>query len=234
MNIHYLQHVPFEGLGSMEAALIAGGHQLSSTHLYKNQRLPSLKNIDWLIVMGGPMGIHDEAEYPWLLPEKKFIQQAIESGKTVLGVCLGAQLIAAAMGAEVYKNDHKEIGWFSINRSPEADTTIIATAIPQQAEVFHWHGDTFNVPAGAKSLASSNACQNQGFIFDDRVVGLQFHLETTPELIQELINNSRHELDCSSYVQSEEEMLANPQRFARINQIMAAILETLEKNTNNR
>lgn len=151
-----------------------------------------------------------------------------------MGVCLGAQLIAAAMGAEVYKNDHKEIGWFSINRSPEADTTIIATAIPQQAEVFHWHGDTFNVPVGAKSLASSNACQNQGFIFDDRVVGLQFHLETTPELIQELINNSRHELDCSSYVQSEEEMLANPQRFARINQIMAAILETLEKNTNNR
>ena len=156
MNIHYLQHVPFEGLGSMEAALIAGGHQLSSTHLYKNQRLPSLKNIDWLIVMGGPMGIHDEAEYPWLLPEKKFIQQAIESGKTVLGVCLGAQLIAAALGAKIYKNSHKEIGWFKINRNPQAETTILATAIPPQAEVFHWHGDTFDLPDDSLTIAESH------------------------------------------------------------------------------
>lgn len=215
----------------MEPALLAGGHQLSSTHLYKNKPLPLLKEIDWLIVMGGPMGIHDEAEYPWLAAEKKFIHQAIEAGKTVLGICLGAQLIASVLGAEVYKNRHKEIGWFSIDRSSKADSTIISTAIPRQAEVFHWHGDTFAIPAGAKPLASSSACQNQGFIFDDRVVGLQFHLETTPELIRELINNSRHELDGSSYVQSEEEMLANPQRFNRINQIMAAILETLEKNT---
>jgi hypothetical protein len=105
----------------------------------------------------------------------------------------------------------------------------LASAIPQQSEVFHWHGYTFDIPAGSKPLASSNACQNQGFIFDNRVVGLQFHLETTLELIQNLINNSRDELDGSSYVQSERQMLANPQRCARSNQIMTAILETLEK-----
>ena len=229
MNIHYLQHVPFEGLGSMEPALKASGHQLSSSHLYENQLFPALEEIDWLIIMGGPMGIHDEAEYPWLKPEIEFIQQAIEAGKTVLGICLGAQLIAAALGAHVYKNSHKEIGWFKIYLNPEADTIVLASAIPQQAEVFHWHGDTFDIPAGSKPLASSNACQNQGFIFDNRVVGLQFHLETTLELIQNLINNSRDELDGSSYVQSEGQMLANPQRCDRSNQIMTAILETLEK-----
>jgi len=227
MNIHYLQHVPFEGLGSMESALKTGGHQLSSSHLYKDQSLPALEEIDWLIIMGGPMGVQDETEYPWLKSEKEFILQAIESGKIVLGICLGAQLIAAALGAQVYKNRHKEIGWFDIHRDATADTNALATTIPQQAEVFHWHGDTFDIPAGAQPLASSSACQNQGFIFDNRVVGLQFHLETTPELIQDLINNSRDELDGSRYVQSEEEMLAKPQRFARINPIMAAILETL-------
>jgi GMP synthase-like glutamine amidotransferase len=230
MNIHYLQHVPFEGLGSMESALKASGHRLSSTHLYENQLFPALEEIDWLIIMGGPMGIHDETKHPWLQPEKEFIQQAITAGKTVLGICLGAQLIASALGAHVYKNQHKEIGWFNIHRDPKADTTVLASAIPQQVEVFHWHGDTFDIPAGAAPLAFSSACQNQGFIFANRVVGLQFHLETTPELVQELINNSGDELDGSSYVQSEEEMVAKPQRFTRINQIMAAILETLERN----
>ena len=230
MNVHYLQHVPFEGLGSMESALKTGGHQLSCTHLYKDPIFPSIEKVDWLIIMGGPMGVHDETEHPWLKPEKEFIHQAIATGKTVLGICLGAQLIASALGSHVYKNQHKEIGWFDIHRNSKADTTVLSSAIPQQAEVFHWHGDTFDIPAGAQPLASSRACQNQGFIFDNRVVGLQFHLETTPELVQELINNSRDELDGSSYVQSEQAMVARPQRFTRINQIMAAILETLERN----
>lgn len=230
MNIHYLQHVPFEGLGSMESTLQASGHRLSSTHLYEKQLFPALEEIDWLIIMGGPMGVHDETEYPWLRPEKEFIKQAITAGKTVLGICLGAQLIAAALGAHVHKSQHKEIGWFNIHRDSKADSTVLAAAIPQQAEVFHWHGDTFDIPTGATPIASSRACQNQGFIFDNRVVGLQFHLETTPELVQELINKSRDELDGSSYVQAAEEMVIKPQRFTRINQIMAAILETLERN----
>ncbi len=231
MNIHYLQHVPFEGLGSMKSLLETGGHQLSSTHLYKGQPLPAVEKIDWLIVMGGPMGIQDEAEYPWLRQEKEFIQLAIASGKTVLGICLGAQLIAAALGAKVYRNRHREIGWFSIDRSPETDTTILSAAIPEQAEVFHWHGDTFDLPAGTKLLASSSACRYQGFILDNRVVGLQFHLETTPESAQTLIHHCRDELDDSRYVQSEKEMLSDPTKFSLINKIMANILVCLEKQT---
>lgn len=231
MNIHYLQHVPFEQLGSIEAKLTGKRHQLSSTNLYKNELLPTVDNIDWLIIMGGPMGVYDEGEFPWLKQEKDFIRQAIKSGKIVMGICLGAQLIAAALNAKVYKNRHSEIGWFDLKRHPEAENTILSSAIPPQAEVFHWHGDTFDIPAGAKSLASSAACPNQGFILDNRVVGLQFHLETTPASAQALINKCRDELDGSVYVQSEIEMLSDPRRFSRINQIMAAILDALEKQT---
>lgn len=229
MNIHYLQHVPFEELGSIEAELKKRKHQLTSTNLYKNEPLPTIDNIDWLIIMGGPMGGHDEDKYPWLQKEKRFIQQAIKSGKIVLGICLGAQLIAAALDAKVYKNRHSEIGWFNIKRHPEAESTILSSAIPPQVEVFHWHGDTFDIPTGAKSLASSAACPNQGFILDNRVVGLQFHLETTPTSAQALINKCRDELDGSVYVQSEEEILADPRKFLRINQIMANVLDCLEK-----
>ena len=232
MKIHYLQHVPFEELGSIEAELTGRGHRLTSTNLYKNESLPTVDNIDWLIIMGGPMGVYDEGEFPWLKQEINFIQQTIKSGKIVMGICLGAQLIAAALDAKVYKNRHSEIGWFNINRHPEAESTILSAAIPPQIEVFHWHGDTFDIPAGAKSLASSATCPNQGFILDNRVVGLQFHLETTPTSAQALINKCRDELDGSVYVQSESEILADPQRFSRINQTMANILDCLEKQAN--
>jgi GMP synthase-like glutamine amidotransferase len=231
MNIHYLQHVPFEGLGSIEPELTAKGHHLTNTQLYKNEPFPAVDTIDRLIVMGGPMGVHDENEYPWLKREKQFIKQVIESGKIVLGICLGAQLIAAVLGAKVYKNRYREIGWFNIDRSAAAATTILSSALPEQAEVFHWHGDTFDIPFGAELLVSSDSCKNQGFILDNRVIGLQFHLETTPELARALINNSADELDGSRYVQTEKEMLANPQRFSRINQIMSEVLDALEKRT---
>jgi len=229
MRVHYLQHVPFEDLGSIEPVLKEKGHQLSATHLYADQPLPLLHDIDWLIVMGGPMGIYQEDIYPWLRMEKKFIQEAIQSGKTVLGICLGAQLIADALGGRIYKNRHREIGWFNITRLAQASNTILSEAIPEQAEVFHWHGDTFDIPQGAVALASSEACENQGFIMDDRIVALQFHLETTPESASLLVENCGDELDGSAYVQSGSELLSNSQRFTSINQIMLSVLEALER-----
>jgi len=228
MKVHYLQHVPFENLGSIEPVLKEKGHQLSATHLYADQPLPLLNDIDWLIVMGGPMGLYQEDIYPWLRMEKKFIKEAIQSGKTVLGICLGAQLIADALGSRIYKNRHREIGWFNINRLAQASNTILSEAIPEQAEVFHWHGDTFDIPQGAVALASSEACENQGFIMDDRIVALQFHLETTPKSASLLVENCGDELDGSAYVQSENDLLVNSQRFSSINQIMLSVLEALE------
>ena len=227
MRIHYLQHVPFEGLGSIEPSLAEKGSILSSTRLYADPAFPETQSFDGLIVMGGPMGIYDEDGYPWLTDEKSFIGEAIESGKWVLGICLGAQLIANVLGAKVYKNRYKEIGWFDIAITPEMGSTILHGSIPSPLKVFHWHGDTFDLPTGAVNIASSEACRHQGFILDNRILALQFHLETTPESARALIKNSRDELDNSKYVQSEKEMLARPARFEHINKVMKKVLERL-------
>ena len=229
MRIHHLQHVSFEGLGTMEPLSRLKGHRLSSTHFHHGDPLPAMEEFDWLIVMGGPMGVHDEIQFPWLKAEKKFIRKSIEAGKIVLGICLGAQLIADALGAQVFKNEYREIGWFPIVRKIDANDSDFAGVFPETLEVFHWHGDTFEMPKSAKLLASSEACRNQGFIWDSRVVGLQFHLETTAETAAALIQNCRAELDGSKYVQSEAEMLSDETKFLRINTIMHALLERLER-----
>ena len=228
MRIHHLQHVPFEGLGSMQSFFLKRGWHLSSSHFHLGHSLPAITDFDWLIVMGGPMGVHDEIEYPWLPAEKAFIRKSIESGKIVLGICLGAQLIADVLGAEVFKNQFREIGWFPVERKLDAAESKLAGVLPDKFEVFHWHGDTFAIPQDARILASSEACRNQGFVLDDRIVGLQFHLETTPESAAALIQNCRAELDGSRFVQTEAEIFEDEPRFMKINALMDALLAKLE------
>ena len=227
MRIHYLQHVPFEGLGSMAPYFASHGHELSATHLYREPNLPPVKSLDWLIIMGGPMGVHDESRYSWMTEEKRYIQKVIEAGKVVLGICLGAQMVADVLGARVFKNLHREIGWFPVRRARQAQETLLSDVLPQQENVFHWHGDTFEIPAAGKLLMSSEACVNQGFVLEDRVVGFQFHLETTPDSAQVLIDNCSDELDGSRYVQTAEEIVADATKFQCINRIMAAVLDRL-------
>lgn len=224
MRAHYLQHVPFEGPGSIEPALRAAGYEISHTRIFKSAVLPEPDDIDLLVVMGGPMSVHDENEFPWLAPEKKFIRNLIESGKPVLGICLGAQLIASAMGARVYKNPVKEIGWFPVQGVTSAGSASFS--FPPSMEVFHWHGETFDLPTGAVRLAGSEGCENQAFQIGGSVIGLQFHLETTPELARELTANCRHELIHSRYVQTEEVILAaGPERYRAIHQQMSKVLD---------
>jgi GMP synthase-like glutamine amidotransferase len=114
VHAHYLQHVPFEGLDCIEKWLINSGYEITSTKLYKLEQLPSIDDIDLLIIMGGSMSVNDENEFPWLLKEKNFIRHEIESGKATLGICLGAQLIASSMEADIFASSEKEIGWFPI------------------------------------------------------------------------------------------------------------------------
>lgn len=175
------------------------------------------------------MGVNDDSKYSWLCKEKSYIQKAIDSGKIVLGICLGAQLIAHVMGAKVLKNKHREIGWFPIERSKEAAATVLGEVLPEKLEVFHWHGDTFDIPEGGTLLAASEACRNQGFIMENRIVGFQFHLETTMSSARALIKNCRDELDGSQYVQTESEMLSDESKFNKINDIMHSVLQKLEK-----
>lgn len=226
MRAHYLQHVPFEGPGSIAPWLEAAGYQITATKFYESTRLPLPEQIDLLIIMGGPMSVNDEERFPWLRIEKQFIREMIKSGRAVLGICLGAQLIASALGESVYPNRRKEIGWFPVEGVAQKDKTVFS--FPRQVEVFHWHGETFDLPEGAVLLAKSEACQNQAFQIGRAVIGLQFHLETTPESAQAIVTNCRAELLPSKFVQPEVAILDQPpKKYQAINDLMAQILHFL-------
>lgn len=202
MRIHWLQHVPFEGLGMIEPWATERGHILTATRLFENEALPLPGEVDLLIIMGGPMGVHDQARHPWLEREKLFLEDYVRSGKPALGICLGAQLLAHVLGAEVSRNPHPEIGWWRIHRSPGG----ASIPWPEECDVFHWHGDRFALPDGAELLCSSEACDNQGFVWKGRVVGLQFHLEMTQPDIQRLCDHARDEIVDSPYIQPVEQL----------------------------
>lgn len=227
MRAHYLQHVPFEGLGSIEPWLASAGCEITCTRLFEAADLPDPEVIDWLVILGGPMSVNDEVEYPWLASEKRFIREVIRGGRPVLGICLGAQMIASAMGARVSCNPVKEIGWFPVRAVAAADAAVFA--FPSSQTVFHWHGETFDLPPGAVRLAKSEACQNQAFQLGKSVIGLQFHLETTPESARAIIAHCGDELVPSTYVQTADEMLsAGAERYRAINDLMAGVLDYLK------
>lgn len=227
LRLHYLQHVPFEGLGHIRAWAEDAGAAITATRFDQDQPLPKTDAFDLLVVMGGPMSTHESKRYPWLARELPFIRDAIDGGKAVLGICLGAQLIAAALGARVYPNEQREIGWFDIERTEAAAGQSIVNCLPPRMKVFHWHGDTFDLPAGALRIARSAACLNQGFVFGDRVVGLQFHLETTPDGLQALIANGGDDLSAGLFVQSAADMRAAYEFYAANHTVLDTILGRL-------
>lgn len=199
--------------------------RLTRTRFFADPALPPPDDLDLIIAMGGPMSVNDEDRYPWLAAEKRFLAAAIERQVAVVGICLGAQLIAGAMGARIYPNAHKEIGWFPVQGAAASPGRF---PFPAGCEVLHWHGETFDLPPGAKLLASSAACRNQAFQLGRNVIGLQFHLETTPESLDAIIVNSRDELLPGPYVQGEAAMrAAAEEHFSRVNGLMTEILDYL-------
>lgn len=227
MKIHYLQHVPFEDVAYMGNWAKENGVHLGRTRLYENEPYPSLSNFDVLIIMGGPMGVYDEQDYPWLKTEKAFIRKAIHNKKIVVGICLGAQLIAAALGAKVYQNSFKEIGWFPVYKTPRAQNTSLGKILPKSFMAFHWHGDTFDIPKGAVHLAESKACKNQAFLYLNRVIALQFHLESTQSSIESLIQNCRDEVITAPFIQTADQIRKGYQQIESLNTIMAKLMNRI-------
>jgi len=175
------------------------------------------------------MNIYEDEKYPWLKEEKRFIKRMIEEGKIVLGICLGAQLVADVLGGNVHKNDHREIGWHGVSLTPAAKKSDIFGVLPERFVAFQWHGDTFEIPPGAAWMAESEACINQAFQLG-KAVGLQFHLETSMKSIDDLIENCSDELSGGGeYVQSEEEILAHVDIIPGMNGIMARFLDEVER-----
>jgi len=228
LNIHCLQHVPFEGPASIGDWISGHGHRLTTTHLYRGEVLPSVEAVDWIVVMGGPMNVYEYRLHPWLREEKKFLAAALEAKKIVLGVCLGAQLLAEVLGAKVYQNPEKEIGWLPISLRSGSGTELFFSGVPRELTVFHWHGDTFDLPAGANWLASSVGCIHQAFAYGERVVGLQFHIETTPMSVAALIENCGNELTEGRFIQTAAKITEDRAHFRLNQQVLKTLLEQLE------
>lgn len=219
MRAHYLQHVEFESPGSILKTLESLDTEITSTRLHAGEALPDAGAFDLLVVMGGPMSVNDEWAFPWLVQEKRLVAEAIEAGRRVLGVCLGAQMIASALGCRVYPNALPEIGWFPVRVTSAGESLGLR---PQT--VFHWHGETFDLPDGATLLASSDGCINQAFAIGSRVLALQYHLEVTPSDVRNMIDHGRHELVPSRFVQTDAEILGTPPgRYTDTN----AVIDTL-------
>ncbi len=224
MRLHWLQHVPFEGLGVIEEWALRRGASVTYTRLFENEALPLPDELDLLVVMGGPMGVHDTAKHPWLERECLYIKDVIQMGRSVLGICLGAQLIASALDAEVRRAPTPEIGWFPVFEA-EGDLPI---PWPAELEVYHWHGDTFDIPADAAHLCKSEACTNQAFLYDNRVLGLQFHLEMRPGDVARLIENCANEIVDSAWVQTAQVMQSKPaEDYARLHEFLFLLLDML-------
>jgi GMP synthase-like glutamine amidotransferase len=205
MNIHYIQHVPFEGLGILEDWVYQPAHKVTKTKVFEDNRFPFVDLFDVLIILGGPMSVHDTEEHPWLIAEKALIKKAIEKNKKVFGICLGAQLIAEVLGAQVKKNPYREIGWFPIENL--VPNNPLLEHIPTSFDAFHWHGETFDLPLNAIHLFSSKACTNQAFQYNQNVLAFQFHLEMTEEAIADLTSKAHADLIEGPYVQSEMELI---------------------------
>ena len=221
MRIHCLQHVPFESPGYIRTWCAARGHDLAMVRLFANEPVPSPSDVEALIVMGGPMGVYDDAHYPWMKGEKHLIGAALEADKHVFGVCLGAQLVAYVSGARVYRNRFQEIGWFPVEATPAG----VAFGLPHMFSAFHWHGDTFHIPDRAVNLARTDACERQMFAVGERVLGIQFHFEVTPEDVTAMCDEAGDDLPEGPYVQSAEKMRDPSLEYASSHALLGSILD---------
>ncbi|MFQ5646143.1 MAG: type 1 glutamine amidotransferase, partial [bacterium] len=194
--IYIIKQVPHEGPGIFGELLQENGLDYRTLEMYQSSHIdwPSPDQVDGLLVMGGPMGVYETDRYPFLLEEERLIGQLIRRDKPVLGICLGAQLIAKAAGAKVYSGVGKEIGWYPVKLTPEGKKDALFSRLPEETTVFQWHGDTFSLPDGGGQLASSALFENQAFRLENRVYALQFHLEVTEEIIKEWLEINRTEV----------------------------------------
>jgi GMP synthase (glutamine-hydrolysing) len=227
MKIHCLQHASYEGPACIPAWVQERGYLFSTTRLDLGEQFPMLDDFELLIVLGGPMSVYRENPWPWMAAEKQFIRKAIHAGKVVLGICLGAQLIAAELGGKVRPSGEKEIGWFDVTLTEAADQSLIRSILPQSFSAFHWHGDHYELPAGAVRLASSVACSEQGFQYGDRVLALQFHLEATPEWACGLADRDGKQLLAAPFIQTKQQMLSSTRNYSIANEWFRKILDRL-------
>lgn len=201
MRVAIIQHVPFEGPAAILDWLAGYAVRPEVFLPYEDGRLPTVECFDLLILLGGPMSVHDEVSLPWLSAEKRLIHQALMAGKRLLGICLGGQLLAEALGAPVTRCTGAEIGWWPLEKHIDSSRSPLGRMLPQRLMALHWHGEQFAIPKGAIALYGSAACANQGFVWRERAVALQCHLESTAESVEALLAHCADELSRPGAVQ---------------------------------
>jgi GMP synthase-like glutamine amidotransferase len=228
MKIHVLHHVHLPIKHGISTYLDDSPHEINHIYVFEEHTYPDIENIDWLIIMGGPMSANDETEHSYLITEKVFIKRVIDAGKTVLGICLGAQLIASALGAAVKQNSVSEFGWHTISPSADIKHTVLADIFNQDSLLFHSHSETFDIPNKAIKIASSEACENQGFIYDNRVIALQFHPEITLPLAI-LFDDACHNFwQKSPYYNAPQSSLHANELFNSSARLIKTLMQTIE------
>lgn len=224
MHLHYFQHNHFEDSGFIGDWAISNNFSTSVTRFDLKPELPSIEDFDWLVIMGGAMGVHDSDQYPWITEEIEFIKKAIQAGKIVIGVCLGSQMIASALGARIYKNTEPELGFWPINFSQEAQQDNVFRNFPANLEVMHFHFDTFTLPEGAILMAGSTVTLVQAFRYGKNVFALQFHSELTESNLPAFIKELETEIIPGTFVQNPQEMLQKINYCSINNEIFSKVL----------
>ncbi|SFM83378.1 type 1 glutamine amidotransferase [Methanolobus profundi] len=230
MKIHCLVHLEFETLGNIKEWACNNGHSISVTMPYMNSNYPHPDEFDLLVIMGGLMSVYQEDEYPWLIEEKEFVKNVIESGKSVYGICFGAQMLSEILGGQVSQNMYREIGWHIIQTLDAFREDDSLFNMPPELTVFQWHGDTFTLPKGARRLFESEACPEQGFIYRDNVLAVQFHPETDESCVDSLVTECASDLVKGRYIQSEQEIRGRDDLLASSSDLMFTILDWFEEN----
>ena len=195
MSVLIIKHVEIEGSGLVEDCLQEERIPYQIINLESGIHLPKLDDFSAIVVLGGPMNVYEEDRYPFLREEDLFIKEAIQRGKSILGICLGAQLIAKALGAKVLKAPVKEIGWYDVSLTRIGSIDPFFSQLPKKFSVFQWHGDTFEIPHSAILIATSSLVPHQAFRYGDNAYGLQFHLEVTQEMIREWMETYEEEFE---------------------------------------
>lgn len=226
MKIHCIRHEPFEGLACIEDWISQNNHELSCTYTYLQQSFPSECTFDLLIIMGGTASIYNSLHESWYLEEKQFLEACIGQKRKILGICLGAQILASVLGSRIYSGKAKEIGWFPVDFFKENNQGLLF--LPDRLTTFHWHGDTFDIPRGAIPLASSELTPNQGFTYNNHVIAMQFHPEMTKTSLQKLIRAAGGELmEKGKFIQTAEGMMEKQHLIKENNSLMFKILDHL-------